>query len=123
MYKCILVTHKLQNYDCAFLKNNSIFITTTCIGLVHRVLDVLKVGICVERIQECQHSLKHHFVLLLEYRTQNNTQLVSSVQLPSSRNTLPEKILTKPKTYSQIFYFLNFFHTIAKTPPTNLWCS
>ena len=81
--------------------------------LVHRVLNVLKVGICVERIQERQHGLKHHFVLLLEYRTQNSTQLVSSVHpAPSSRNTLPEKILTKLKNIPDI----------TKTPPTNIWC-
>ena len=125
MYRCILVTHKLQNYDCAFLKNNSIVITTTCIGLVHRVLDVLKVGICVERIQECQHSLKHHFVLLLEYRTQNNTQLVSSVQYHLAEIPCQRKFSPNQNIFPDLFFFFFnfFFHTIAKTLPTNLWCS
>ena len=109
MYRCILVTHKLQNYDCAFLKNNSIFITTTCIGLVHRVLDVLKVGICVERIQERQHSLKHHFVLLLEYRTQNNTQLVSSVQYHLAEIPCQRKFLPNQKHIPRSFFIFYFF--------------
>ena len=47
-------------------------------SLVHKGLNVLKVGVCVEGIEERQHSLKHHLVLLLKYRTHNSTQLLSS---------------------------------------------
>ena len=68
-------------------------------SLVHKGLNVLKVGVCVKRIEERQHSLKHHLVLLLKYRTHNSTQLLSSPQndpVPSSGNTSLEKILTKP---------------------------
>ena len=122
MYRCILVTHKLQNYDCAFLKTNSIVITTTCIGLVHRVLDVLKVGICVERIQERQHSLKHHFVLLLEYRRQNNTQLVSSVQYHLAELPCQRKFSPNQKHIPRSFFlFFNFiFVPLSRLhPPTH----
>ena len=72
-------------------------------SLVHKGLNVLKVGVCVERIEERQHGLKHHLVLLLKYRTDNSTQLLSSPKndpVSSSGNTLPGKILTKPGSSS-----------------------
>ena len=72
-------------------------------SLVHKGLNVLKVGVCVERIEERQHGLKHHLVLLLKYRTHNSTQLLSSPKndpVSSSGNTLPGKILTKPGSSS-----------------------
>ena len=84
-------------------------------SLVHRGLNVLKVGICVEGIEERQHSLKHHLVLLLKYRTHNSTQLLSSPQndsVPSSGNTLTGKNFTRSIFYQSV---------IAETPPTNLW--
>ena len=67
-------------------------------SLVHKGLNVLKVGICVKRIQERQHSLKHHLVLLLKYRTHNSTQLLSSpkndqVLLSENTSTLPGEII------------------------------
>lgn len=110
MYRCILVTHKLQNYDCAFLKTNSIVITTTCIGFSAQDTR------CSESWHMCRKnpgtSTQPQTPLCTAPGIQNTKQHTVSVQcsVPSSRNTLPEKILTKPKTYSQIFFF--FFNFI-----------
>ena len=94
-------------------------------SLVHKGLNVLKVGICVEGIEERQHSLKHHLVLLLKYRTHNSTVIVQSKEIERMIQYRLAEILCQgkfspnqvvvAKTFHQI-YFTNL--SLLKLPLT-----